>query len=198
MYNKKEYIMKKICTILLLLITCSICEAQNIKKKSYDISIGLGVSVPYDNSNTESGAAGFYLEGEYVFDLSKWVDIRPYAGLILVRSDNKIINTDPAEFEVKSNAFLIGGKTRVKIPIPWVAPFVEVGIGASIGSFRTFTPLSDIDESGIIYHIPFSIGFELGRKQDVEIVISYYVQPKVAQAAGALAFGVSIPLKVRR
>lgn len=186
--------MRIACTLVMFLFTYNVTQAQSIKRKSIDLSIGLGVSVPKDHSGTGS-AAGLYIQGEYVFEMSKWVDIRPYVGLLLVRSSNKLINADINEYEIKSNIFLIGGKTRAKIPIPWIAPFVEIGIGASIGSFRTFTTMTDINKNGIIYHIPFSIGLELGRKHDVEILFSYIIQNKVRQLAGALAFGVPIPLK---
>lgn len=57
-------------------------KAQLIKEKSLNISIGYGISAPYDDDVDISGS-GFYLQGGYVLDLANWIDIRPYAGLII-------------------------------------------------------------------------------------------------------------------
>lgn len=89
----------------------------------------------------------------------------------------------------------MGGKARVKAPIPYVAPYIEAGIGASIGSFETSTFFTGIKKSGIIYHIPLSFGLELGKNYGVDLGITYYIQPTVEQYAGAFAFGITIPLK---
>lgn len=139
---------------------------------------------------------GLYLQGEYVMGLTKWFDLRPYAGRILTKSNGKDLNENSTLFKATSNAFLIGGKGGFTIPIAWVVPYLEVGIGTSIGSFKTQTPLYDIDKTGIIYHIPFSLGLELGRNHNFDIAFTYYFQPSIEQYAGAAAFGVSIPLKM--
>ncbi|MGB5665324.1 MAG: hypothetical protein WBM53_00645, partial [Maribacter sp.] len=97
-------------------------------------------------------------------------------------------------YKSTSKAFLIGGKARITAPIPWVAPYVEGGIGMSLGSFVTLTPATNIDQSGLILHIPFSLGLELGPKHSIDIAFTYYFQPSVKQYAGAAAFGISIPL----
>jgi hypothetical protein len=90
---------------------------------------------------------------------------------------------------------LIGGKTRLRVPVRWVAPYIESGIGGSIGKFETVTAYTNINKSGFVYHIPFSVGLELGRNNDVDLSFSYYFQPTVEQLAGAFALGISIPLK---
>jgi hypothetical protein len=48
---------------------------------------------------------------------------------------------------VTSNAFLFCGKTQIKEPTPWVAPYFEIGIGASIGAFETVTPFMNINKT---------------------------------------------------
>jgi len=90
---------------------------------------------------------------------------------------------------------LLGGKARITAPIPWVAPYVEGGIGASIGSFETVTPGTSLQASGLIYHIPFTVGLSLGPWHNVDVAFTYYFHPTVRQYAGAAAFGISIPLK---
>lgn len=184
--------MKNIALVLFTLLLFFQTEAQTIKQKSIDISIGFGFSFPFEDIDV--GDSGFYLQGEYVLELSKWIDFRPYAGIILTKSDGEDLNGNPTEFISTTEAFLIGGKTRITIPIPWVSPYIEGGIGASIGSFRTYTPLYDIDKSGLVLHFPFTLGLELGPKHNFDIAFTYYFQSSVEQFAGAAAFGVSIPL----
>jgi hypothetical protein len=98
------------------------------------------------------------------------------------------------EYKVTSKAFLLGGKVRIIAPIPYIAPYFEVGIGISIGSFQTYTPQTNINKNGLITHIPFSIGLALGRKHSVEVAFTYYYHPAVEQVSGAAAIGFTFPL----
>ncbi len=182
--------MKNTLLILLIILASAQINAQLIKEKSIDVSVGFGYSVPYDD--VDITGSGFYLQGEFVLTLSKWIDIRPYAGLILAKTDeNEQIG---AFFKSNANAFLMGSKARFTIPIPWIAPYLESGIGASIGSFETLTPFTNIDKNGLILHIPFSLGLELGAKHNFDIGFTYYFHPSVEQFSGAAAIGVSFPL----
>ncbi len=182
----------RIVIILFILFFSTQGNAQNIQNTSIDISIGLGLSTPYDDVPIVD--SGFYLQGEYVLGLARWFSLRPYAGLILTKSNGEDTNQNATNYKSTSKAFLIGGKARITAPIPWVAPYVEGGIGMSLGSFVTLTPATNIDQSGLILHIPFSLGLELGPKHSVDIAFTYYFQPSVKQYAGAAAFGISIPL----
>lgn len=182
--------MKKTYLLLLAILAFTQMKAQLIKEKSIDLSIGRGISTPYDDIDIYG--YGFYFQGEYVLTIASWIDIRPYAGLILTKSvDNK---REPSEYRSNAQAFLIGGKTRLKAPIPWVAPYIEIGIGASIGSFETITPWTYIEESGVLMHMPISIGLELGPKHNFDVALTYYFHDSAQQFAGAFAVGFSIPL----
>ena len=69
--------MKKKLVIIFTFLAFTQVDAQLIKEKSIDASIGYGISAPYDD--VDITGTGFYLQGEYVLTLSKWIDIRPYA-----------------------------------------------------------------------------------------------------------------------
>jgi hypothetical protein len=178
--------------IILALLGCAHVKSQIIKEESIAFSVGYGLSAPYDDVNV--AATGFYLQGEYILTLTKWLDMRPYTGLILTKSNGEDLNENPTPYKATSKAFLIGGKTRITAPIPWVAPYIEVGVGASIGSFRTLTPYTDIDKTGLILHIPCSIGLELGPNHNFDIAFNYYFHPSMRQFSGAAAFGISFPI----
>src|SRR5690606_7662679 len=129
-----------------------------------------------------------------VFGLTKWFGVRPYAGLVLTSADNNNDRQTQSAYKATSKAFLLGGKVRITGPIPWVAPYIEIGLGASIGSFITYTPYTNKEDNGLIMHIPFSIGLALGPKHNFDIAFTYYEHPSVDQFAGAAAFGFSFPL----
>ncbi len=186
--------MQKILIVLLFVFASSVAKAQFIKDKSINAQIGYGVSMPY-NSVADIGNNGIFLQGEYVLSVTSWFEIRPYAGFIFTKSNGKDLDDNPTFEKAESKALLIGGKTRLRVPIRWVAPYVESGIGASVGTFETFTAYTNINKSGFICHIPIAVGLELGRHNDVDLSFSFFDQPTVEQMVGAFALGISIPLK---
>ena len=188
-----QHIMKKVL-ILLVILTSSLAEAQFIKEKSINPQIGLGLSAP-NNSADEIVDDGFFAQGDLVLKVASWFEMRPYVAFIWTNSNGKDLNGNTTNERAESKALLLGGKARVRAPIPWIAPYAEIGIGTSIGKFETFTTFDEIDRTGIIYHVPFSFGFELGRNNNVDLGFAYYFQPSVEQYAGAFAVGLTFPLK---
>lgn len=182
--------MKKPLLIILVLLASSQIKAQILKEKGIDVSIGFGISAPYDD--VDIIGSGFYLQGEYVMTFSDWFDLRPYAGMILTKADDE--EGYLADYKSTANAFLFGGKSRLTVPIPWIAPYVEVGVGASLGTFETYIPFTEIEKNGLILHIPFTMGLELGPKHNFDVELTYYFHPDAKQFVGAAAFGFSIPL----
>ncbi len=180
--------------LVLMGLFSNILHAQFIKKKSINAQIGLGLSAPY-NGDEDVADRGFYGQGELVLKAASWVEFRPYLGFIFTKSNGKDLNDNPTDEKAESTAALIGGKVRLRAPIPYVGPFIELGFGASIGKFETFSFVDDINKSGIIYHIPITIGLELGRKNSVDVAFTYYYQPSVQQFVGAFAVGIEFPLK---
>jgi len=158
-------------------------------------SIGFGSSTSdYEEENPEIiDGFGFYTQGEYVIGLTKWFSVRPYAGVILTSADEDI-KKNPEGYKVETKAFLLGGKVRLCAPIPWIAPFVETGIGMSIGSFETFTQDVNKKKSGALVHIPISLGLAVGPKNNIEIAVSFYLHPSAEQSSGAFAAGFTFPL----
>ena len=174
--------------IIALLFFSTQIHAQPRTGKAIDVSIGYGISAPTDD--VDITGEGFYLQGEYVIGLTKWFGFRPYAGLILTSSDEE----ENTGFKSTANAFLLGGKARVLAPIPWVAPYIEVGVGVSFGSFETMTPFTNVEKSGVLYHIPFTLGLAVGPRSNIDVELVYYYHPSADQFSGAAALGVSIPL----
>ena len=76
---------RKIIVSILFIFASIQVKAQFIKESAIDVSIGYGLSAPFDD--VDITGSGFYLQSEYVLTLAKWIDIRPYAGLILTKAD---------------------------------------------------------------------------------------------------------------
>ena len=184
--------MKRSFFILVAILASTFVQAQFIKEKAIDISIGSALSAPYDEVDIMS--SGFYAQGEYVLSLNKWIDIRPYAGLILTQESKDRAESNEG-YKSTANAFLFGGKSRLTIPIPWVAPYVEIGVGGSIGSFETYTFYTNAAAKGLLYHMPVSLGLELGPNHNFNLELTYYFHDSVEQFAGAAAIGLAIPLR---
>lgn len=182
-----------------ILFFSNLGNAQPRTGEFINVSVGLGFST--SNYTEDYGAQdeldiegnGFYAQGEYIFGITKWFGLRPYAGLILTSADGNDQQNLP-EYKVTTKALLLGGKARLCAPIPWVAPFIETGIGTSIGSFETFTPSTNFKKSGVLLHIPLSFGLALGPKNNIEIAATYYFTPAADQFSGAVAAGFTFPL----
>ena len=190
---------KQITLLITLLLTSYLAQAQDqdqdqfIKEKSINAQIGFGTSIPYESADEVAGT-GFFIQGEYVMRVASWAELKPYAGLFLTKSNGKDLNDNPTDEVVEANAFVIGGKARLRAPIRWVAPYIEVGIGASIGKFETLTAFTNISKKGLLYHIPIAFGLELGRDNNIDLGLTYYFHPSAEQALGAFAVGITIPL----
>lgn len=163
-------------------------------------SIGYGSSASYyiedygSQEEVDVMGGGLYLQGEYIIGLKSWFSLRPYAGAIFESVDKDQNVQNQPQYKVTTNAFLIGGKVRLCAPIPWVAPFIEGGIGTSVGKFETFTPSVNFNKSDVLLHIPFSIGLAVGKHNNFEIGISGYFHPAAKQSTAVFAIGYNFPL----
>ncbi|AOC94001.1 hypothetical protein BB050_00862 [Flavobacterium anhuiense] len=185
--------------LLFAILLSSITQAQTTGN-FIKASIGYGSSSSYyiedygSQDEVDVMGGGLYLQGEYIIGLKSWFSVRPYAGAIFESVDkNQNIQNQP-QYKVTTNAFLMGGKVRFCAPIPWVAPFIEGGIGTSMGKFETFTPNVNFNKSTVLLHIPFSIGLAVGRHNNFEIGISGYFHPAAKQSTGVFAIGYNFPL----
>jgi hypothetical protein len=159
-------------------------------------SAGLGLAAAsQQGGQTVSGSGkGFYGDVEYVVRPSSWFSPRFYGGLVLAfpASDcgPRVVPCDV------SAQYLFGGaKARVMVPIPWVGPFVELGLGASLGRFSTRSGQAvDRRTNGLAYHVPFAIGLALGERRQFEFSFQYLSHPAQEQFSGAIALGVQFPL----
>ena len=184
--------MKKLLLILFFLFNVCKAQAQFISEEGLEVSVGYGVSLPYDEVGFYG--TGYFAQGEYVMGINEWVDLRPYAGYLFTEMNESFGGPIKPEDKATVNAFLIGGKARFTLPVEWVAPYLEVGVGSSVGTFETVTAKRKFEKSGIFLHFPVSVGFELGPDNDVTLELTAYFHNSPAQVAGAVAVGLYFPI----
>lgn len=179
-----------IASLFFSILASNAVNAQTDRGQFINTSIGIGMITPDDE--TDITGSGFYAQGEYVYNVFSWFGLRPYAGVVFASGESEVIGMQ--EYRAKQNAFLLGAKARLIAPIPYVAPFIESGIGVSAGEFRTYTPFVDVDKKGLQMHVPVIFGFAIGRNHNYELKFVYYFHPNAEQTSGAASIGFSFPI----
>jgi hypothetical protein len=154
--------------------------------------LGLGVSTPLED--VDGSGVGGYGQVEYIYRYVEWATPRAYVGALITGS-NSDCGANVAPCEVSANIAFLGVKLRLLAPIPYVAPFVELGVGGSVGALRTRVD-GWVDESkdGVTYHIPVGLGLALGSEHEYELSFQYLVHPRERNLGGAFAFGLTFAL----
>jgi hypothetical protein len=169
--------------------------AQPNKGEFINVNIGIGlVSSLY--VNVPSQGDGFFAESEYVVGVTTWLGIRPYVGYISTSNSDEedYFNENFPKSEVSLNAIFTGTKIRLVLPIPYIAPFVEGGVGVSFGNYTSVNQFDNISKKGAQVHLPFSLGLAIGKRHNFELAFKYFVHPNVNLLSGAATIGFSIPL----
>ncbi|MFL5264460.1 MAG: hypothetical protein ACJ79R_17425 [Anaeromyxobacteraceae bacterium] len=157
---------------------------------------GLGYAFPtrQDGRDVAGKGAGGYGEVEYVYKPDEWVTPRLYTGVLLTAADSSC-GSAVSPCDVSAKLFFLGAKVRLMIPIPYVGPFVEAGLGASAGTISTRSGrVVDVTGRGVMYHVPFALGLAVGARHQYAIAFQYLFHPEQQQVCGAFALGFGFPL----
>jgi len=177
-------------------------EADRIPgTRALKLSVGLGL-VAADQQEGPGGALvdvpgsghGPYAAGEYVLRPMSWFSPRLYGGLLITRA---VSDCGPGvqPCDVSASYVFGGGKLRLLLPIPYLAPYFEFGVGFSLGRFSTRSgALVDVRQVGLAYHVPITLGVALGERRQYELAFVYYFHPEQQQVSGAVAIGYQLPL----
>jgi hypothetical protein len=181
------------CAVLVILLGASPALADE-SPHFLHVSAGLGITAPLDEAldDTDADGTGGFGEVEYVYRQVEWATPRAYAGVLLTGANSDCL-LEPCDVTAKIG--FLGVKGRLLAPIPYVAPFFELGLGASIGVMTTRAGgIVDIEHSGVMYHIPFTLGLALGPHHEFELSFQYLFHPEQRQFGGAVAIGIGFPL----
>ena len=179
-------------SVFLFLMAHQALTAQSAKGEFIKGNIGLGYSTSlYVDDNISDG---FFVQGEYVYGLTSWFSLRPYAAFINAINIDDEGQNDNQEYGVTASAFMLGGKFRIAAPIPFISPYIEIGAGASFGRFENYTEDSSLSKKGFAYHFPFNFGISVGKNHGLDIGVMYFIQPGEEQLNGAATIGFTIPI----
>src|SRR5262245_34834938 len=139
----------RIAVLLLVLVVSSafpvtaLAESRlQLAPQFLSIEAGYGMTLAFKGSVPRGD--GFYASVAYVLVPSAWVRGAAYAGTALTFSGTSSGCREAGlECDVSTKIGFLGIKGRLTIPIPFVAPFLELGIGTSIGEIRTRTRITN-------------------------------------------------------
>ena len=141
----------------------------------------------------DSGSGGY---GAVEYSLPKLDWLRFYAGGLWASTDDSWCGPDPpCEFSAK--LFFAGSKLRLSAPIPYVRPYLDVGVGVSVGSISTQNGRAvSASDRGLMLHIPLGLGFQIVTESvDLDIGVLPLIHPSADASAGALfAVGVGFDI----
>jgi hypothetical protein len=182
----------KRATWVALCIAAATGRAAAESDHAMSVSAGLGFAFP--SAEIKGSGEGLYLAGEYVYRRTEWLTPRAYAGLLITRPQGDC-GAGPATCDVSAQIFFLGAKVRLLAPIPYVAPFIELGLGASLGHLSTISGNAvDVTSNGIFYNVPFTLGLALGGNHQFELEFTYLFHPEQQQMSGAAAVGLTFPI----
>jgi len=179
---------------LLAMLVASTAAAQEAPASKHELEVigGLGISIPREKEGRDGDGRGGFVAAEYVFLPRHVFSLRLYAGAVVTLPNDSSCRSPPCDTEAQIG--FTGAKVRVMAPIPWVGPYLELGLGASVGYMRTYYTrpyYGTTDETlrGATFHIPFALGLALGRQHEFDVAFSYLFHPAQSQVVGAVAVG---------
>lgn len=161
-----------------------------------DVRIAGGVGGSFAPDARDGHGLGGSLIAEYPIVPGPWGGLRLYGGGFASTTQESSCTGGLDPCAISSKLAVVGGKARLLVPIPYVGPYLEVGVGASVGTLETRVgpsgTLAGIDErhSGVMVHIPFSLGLAFGSRHQHTLSFDYFAHPGRDHIVGALAVGV--------
>jgi hypothetical protein len=165
-------------------------ELRRSAPRFFTFSLGLGVSRA-TGPNSKAGAGGLYVSAEYWAQPFSWLNLRSYLGYLSTSTDQRnCYRIDGCD--VSENIGLLGAKVRLVAPIPWVAPFFELGLGVSFGDIHATDVDSDLTTHGVVLDVPVGLGLSIGPRHDVDVSLLSLSHGGAHAIGGALLVGVNV------
>lgn len=165
-------------------------------------SFGLAFSSSYaerDREHDAPGGFGPWLGFDVAYGMTSFAGVRAYSAWINAKptddeDEHATCARAAVDCEVSARGVLLGTAIRLVAPIPWFAPFIEIGVGGSLGRFRTETLTRRIRRTFAV-HSDLGLGVALGPGHNVEIAVRMFTLAPLQQIIGFLGASLSIPLE---
>jgi hypothetical protein len=172
------------------IVALSAIPARGEPDRAFAMTGGLAIAFPTRTATGNAYGAGGMLMGEYVKWPGNWFSPRAYAGVLLAGPSATSCDAGVSPCDVSENLFFLGGKFRLLLPIPYVGPFLELGLGASAGHSAAHVGQSiDVQKNGVFLDVPFALGLALGAEHRFQLSFQYLFHPGHDVAGGAISIG---------
>jgi len=189
--------LRRACCALILATAALYSRSARAEGGTFlEVTGGIGLSSP--DTMIPGGGQGVYARADLLPWRDSWFTPKAYSGfLITVPSGDCGVGVSPCD--VSAQILFLGGAARLMLPIPYVGPFVEVGLGLSIGRMSTRSGADvNLQWSGVTYHVPFALGLAFGKQHEYELSFQYMDHPDQHQVTGGIAVGFGFQLDTPR
>jgi len=145
---------------------------------------GIGYSDPSGNSIRGTGTGGF-AEVDYSLPDLYWLKF--YGGTLFTFPDSASCGEGVSPCDVSATLAFLGSKVRLTAPIPYVRPYIDLGVGLSAGSATV--RVGDVvnrHRAGILFHVPVGLGVQIGNRWPIDVGMLIMFHPEVDGNFGAL------------
>lgn len=157
------------------------------------VAAGLGITAPANSEESAERGAGIggFAETSYHYRFSRWVRPSVYSGLHITVPKQDC----GGACEVSAQFLFLGWQVRAIVPITYVAPYIETGLGASLGNFAVQSD-SGVNEglTGATYHVPLTLGVMVGERHEFDASLRYLYHPGLV-ISGGIGLGFGFPLE---
>lgn len=176
------------CALLVAVLAAAAPPALAEDGRFLQLDAGIGLSFE-ESAEVDGGGSGAYARADYLFSRDEWFTPKLYAGFLFTRPERDC-GVGVAPCDVSAQIAFVGAAGRLMLPIPYFGPFVELGLGASVGQIATrIGTLVDVQWSGATYHVPWAVGVAFGSRRQYELAFQYMEHPEQRQTNGAVAVG---------
>lgn len=179
-------------------LAAAVEASERARDHAIEIAVGWGISSALGRDSAgrdlEGSGSGGYGQGEYVYRRVPWATPRAYAGLLMTFPEGDC-GPDVAPCDVSAKIGFLGVKVRLMAPIPYFGPFIELGIGGTVGSLTTRVGGTvNVSHAGVTYHVPVTLGIAFGRRHQYTFALHFLAHPEQEQAGGGFAVGIGFPV----
>lgn len=156
-----------------------------------------GLGFVFADSGEQGFGSGYFAAAEYAYSRIEAITPRAYAGVLGASPDHDC-DRGVAPCELAAHIFFFGGKLRLLAPLPYVAPFIEVGFGASAGTLHTrIGSAVDKTVTGITPHVPVAVGLGFGARHEWQVSFQYLLHGKADQVGAGFVLAYAFPVSDR-
>ncbi len=160
---------------------------------AFSAGVGLASASETPADNTATGFSG---EVEYIWRITRWLKPSVYfGGLFTGTGSCTDEGRDITPCDVQHILVYTGAQGHLMIPIPYVGPFFEVGLGLGAGGINRVVGDGPNERTvGAFPHFRVGFGLAFGKHHNVELGLGFMGNFSAQTYSGRFALGLELPL----